>query len=131
MMSVLAETRSVMMPLSQQPHMPLTSNDRIHETFAIVTQNLLNLGSCPLEKLADSPKADLEGFDLHVNLNSDLSASTSLETSPVNANEIGKEPSSMQYVAKLHQICHQTFGNSDCLKYEFIEDENSKGKFII
>ncbi|KAI5121538.1 hypothetical protein M0805_002598 [Coniferiporia weirii] len=95
-------------------------------SFGIVTQNLLSLGSFPIENLANSPKADLEGFDLpYVSSDPDLTPGSSQpppEAGQVFSDEKEKTSDSMQFVAQLHQTCKQTFGNSEALVFEFIDE---------
>lgn len=104
-------------------------SSRTQNSFALVTQNLLNLGSIPIDRLAESPKADLEGFDLpflapHLELHQTTAA---LPPGPAESpSVIPKEESSlsstMQHVASLYQTCQQAFGNSEALKFEFLEE---------
>ncbi|EJD00364.1 uncharacterized protein FOMMEDRAFT_135948 [Fomitiporia mediterranea MF3/22] len=103
--------------------------------FGAVTQTLLKLGSCPIENLAHSSMADLEGFDLPgVSPDIELlpvSSKSSLDQTLVVSEdkESQKLSSSMQFVAQLYQTCVRAFGNAEALKFEFIEEtgqENQK-----
>lgn len=139
-MNALVDNRSSTLLLHKRPQVLLSGNGRMMQgTFDIVTQNLLNLGACPIEKLADSPKTDLEGFELpyvppHLDLPPGSMQPPPRETPPVLAPSVvddkEKEPFSMEHVAQLHQTCQQTFGNSEPLKFEFIEEEGPDRKFF-
>ncbi|KAL5501067.1 hypothetical protein ACEPAH_9454 [Sanghuangporus vaninii] len=94
----------------------------------------MTLGTCPIEDLAHSPKADLEGFDLP-NLPSDFELLQPLSKPPPDAGPVVsddkeslKVPSSMQFVAQLHQTCVSAFGNSEALKFEFLEETGLKDR---
>lgn len=118
------------------PNVVLSSAERVLEgAFGAVTRSLMKLGTCPIEDLVGSSKADLEGFDLP-DLPSDSELPQSSSKPPpdtgllaLDDKESQKIPSSMQFVAQLHQTCVSAFGNSDALKYEFLEEtghENSE-----
>lgn len=107
------------------------------DLFSIVTRNLLNLGSCPLEKLAgpsdEKFQVDIRSFDLPF-LSSSITSRFDLPpTSTVNTPFQKDLPSatddqtsssiSMKHVAQLHETCQQTFGNAEALKFEFIEED--------
>lgn len=137
-MSALAEPRMATPTLPSHPYVLLGGSERLTEgPFHIITQNLMSLGSCALEDLARSPKADLHGFDLPGSSGSasaepDVpSASSQPPPDAGLAGCNGKEKPSdpMQFVAQLHQTCMQAFGNSDALKFEFLEEDGPDRKF--
>ncbi|KAH8114006.1 hypothetical protein DFH11DRAFT_1483807, partial [Phellopilus nigrolimitatus] len=91
------------------------------------TQNLLSLGSYHIDNLANSLEADFQGFDLpYVSPQLDRPPDPSRpppDAGSVFSDEKERTSDSMQFVAQLHQTCLQTFGNYECLKYEFIEED--------
>ena len=107
------------------------------DNFSVVTRNLLNLGSCPLEKLAGSSDekflVDIRSFDLpflsssitsRFDLPQTSTGNTSSQKDLPNATDDQTSSSvSMKHVAQLHEICQQTFGNAEALKFEFIEED--------
>ncbi|KAL5514022.1 hypothetical protein ACEPAG_2783 [Sanghuangporus baumii] len=115
--------------LPLHPNVLISGSERALEgAFGAVTQSLMRLGTCPIEDLAHSPKADLEGFDLP-NLPSDFELLQPLSKPSPDAGPVAlddteslKVPSSMQFVAQLHQTCVSAFGNSEALKFEFLEE---------
>ncbi|TDL16313.1 hypothetical protein BD410DRAFT_844517 [Rickenella mellea] len=114
-------------PVVASPSSGVTAASTLQTPFAMVTQNLLNLGALSLERFVETPKADLEGFDLpflapHLDLTPTASALPNNEESSVVVKEEAHSSSTMQHVAQLHQTCQQAFGNSEALKFEFIEE---------
>lgn len=104
------------------------------DIFSVVTRNLLSLGSCPLEKLAGPSDEKFQSFDLPF-LSSSITSRFDLPPTPTtnssssqkdlpNATDDQTSSSvSMKHVAQLHEICQQTFGNAEALKFEFIEED--------
>ena len=134
-MTALAGGRLGAPALPMHPNVLLSGSERIMEgPFGIVTQRLSSLGSCSIESLARSPKADLEGFDLP-SVFPDLDLLTSSSMPAPDAGRVvsdGKEnpkvSPSMQFVAQLHQTCVGAFGNSEALRFEFLDEGGDEGK---
>ena len=134
-MTTTSATAPVQM-LSMFPRVLLGGGKRAKSgPFALVTQNLLSLGSFPIESLAQSSKADLEGLDLpYVSVDVDADSPSSRPTEPrlmyADTKDDQISSISMHFVAQLHQTCSGAFGNADSLKWEFIEDEGPNRKCL-
>ncbi|KLO11981.1 hypothetical protein SCHPADRAFT_941628 [Schizopora paradoxa] len=112
------------------------------DIFSVVTRNLLSLGSCPLEKLAGPSDEKFQSFDLPF-LSSSITSRFDLPPTPTtnssssqkdlpNATDDQTSSSvSMKHVAQLHEICQQTFGNAEALKFEFIEEDPDHKQCIL
>ena len=119
---------------SSLPEDDQTESERLQAALETVTQKFLELGMIPLQKFADTPAADLEGFDIpflapessRIQTSSIKPRSTpvTIDSQPLSV-YYKKNPSAltMQYVAQLHKTCEDTFGNSDGLRFEFLEED--------
>ena len=135
--------------MPQRPFVLLGSSERLTEgPFHAITQSLMSLGACALMDLTREPKADLHGFELPGASSGGRSSTTepnapSRSSQPPSATDAlapggsaegvvkDKPADPMQFVAQLHQTCMQAFGNSDALKFEFLEEKGPDRKFLL
>lgn len=101
--------------------------------FSLISQNLRRLGGFHIERLVDCPGIEFEAFDLpffatHIDVPTTLSTQES-DVAPVVLQE--NISSSMYNIVQLQQTCHQTFGNADALKFEFLEEHGPDREFLV
>lgn len=88
--------------------------------FARVTQGLLSIGAVPVLQHLSYPSSS---HNLHTSASKLQQAQPSLAS--------GSEQTITRAVARLHQTCQYTFGNTDALNFEFVDDTANQGVFDI
>lgn len=104
----------------------------VQQPFSAVTQNLRRLGGFPIDHLISCPGIEFEAFDLPF-FASYIDVPTTLSMQePDIAAAVAQEnlSSSMRNMLQLRQTCLQTFGTSDGLKFEFLEEYGADREFL-
>ena len=97
---------------------------------SIIFQELRRLGAVPIESLVDCPAVEFEAFDLPFFANH-IDVPTTLSTQePEVATAVLQENMSSS-MHKLQQTCKQTFGNTNGLNFEFLEENGPDREFPV